>query len=63
MKTISRLWNRYRAWRLNRWADALLKDAEQHRRAAKAHSADASLYWMKSNDVRALARRMQAAGF
>lgn len=61
MKKIRSLWNRYRAWRLNRWADALVKDAEQHRQSAKLHSYAASTYWMKSNDVRALARRLQAA--
>ena len=61
MKKIRHLWNRYRAWRLNQWADALLKDAEQHRQSAKLHSSAASMYWTKSNDVRALARRLQAA--
>jgi hypothetical protein len=62
MKKIRTLWCRFRAWHLNRWADALLKDAEQHREAAKLHSSAASLYWMKSSDVRSLARRLQAAG-
>ncbi len=51
---------RFRAWRLNRWADALLRDAEYHKRAATQHGHDASNYWWKSSDVRALARRIYA---
>ncbi len=60
MRNIKSLWIRFRIWRLNRWADALLSDAEYHKRAATQHSHDASNYWWKSSDVRALARRICA---
>lgn len=60
VKGIVAIWFRFRAWRLNRWADSLLKDAEYHKRAATQHRHDASMYWWKSSDVRALARRIYA---
>lgn len=62
MKRIYQIWNCFRAWRLNRWADSLRREADYHRRQAKEHSAYASVFWLRSNDVRALARRIEAAG-
>ena len=52
---------RFRIWRLNRWADSLLEEAEYHKEQIKVHSAASSLFWMKSSDLRALARRISAA--
>lgn len=62
MKTLLAVWHRFRAWRLNRWADSLLHEAEQHKKAAIEHGEYAALFWMKSSDVRSLARRLRAAG-
>jgi hypothetical protein len=62
MKTARTLLNRFRAWRLNRWADQLLKDAAWHEREARFHRSAASQFSLKSSDVRALARRIEAAG-
>lgn len=61
MRKIKSLWIRFRAWRLNRWADSMLRESEYHKHSAKTHSAAASLYWSKASDVRSLARRLQAA--
>lgn len=61
MRKIKYIWIRFRAWRLNRWADSMLRKAEYHKHSAKTHTAAASLYWIKASDVRSLARRLQAA--
>lgn len=58
MKFLRQIWFRFRAWRLNRWADSLLKDAEYHRRAAKNHSYIAALCWGKASDTRKSALRL-----
>lgn len=60
MRKIKAIWLRFRAWRLNRWADSLLREAEHHKRSAKLHGDDASTYWLKASDVRALAKRIYA---
>ena len=51
-------WIRFRIWRLNRYADGLLKEAEYHKSAAKQHSATASMFWSKASDIRVAARKM-----
>lgn len=58
MKKLRNIWLRFRFWRLNRHADALLKEAEHHRNAAKMHSAASSLFWSKANDVRVAASKL-----
>ncbi len=55
MKKILQTWNRLRVWRLNRWADQLLQDSETYKRE------EATPLRRKATDVRALARRIQAA--
>lgn len=60
--TLRERWTRFRIWRLNRHADALLKEAEHHRNAAKMHSAASSMFWSKANDIRAAARKLCRAG-
>lgn len=62
LKTLWKFFNGLRVWHLNRWADSLLREAEYHKSAATHHSYSASLYWSRASDVRALARRVQAAG-
>jgi len=62
MRNIKALWMRFRVWRLNRWADEMLRDSEFHKRAASEHRIAASLYWSKASDARSLASRLQAAG-
>ncbi len=61
MNTLGRLLSRIRAWRLHRWAEDLQRDAEHHRRAAMRHSYEANLFRTRASEVRALARRIQAA--
>ncbi len=56
--TLRALWTRFQIWRLNRYADGLLKEAEHHKAAAKMHSAASSLFWSKANDIRAAAKRL-----
>mgnify|MGYP001602202466 FL=1 len=56
--TLRNRWTRFQCWRLNRYADALLKEAEHHQAAAKMHNTAYSLFWSKANDVRAAARRL-----
>ena len=51
-------WTRFRIWRLNRHADALLKEAEHHKAAAKMHTAASSMFWSKASDIRVAARKM-----
>ena len=51
-------WTRFQIWRLHRHADALLKEAEHHKNAAKMHTAASWLFWSKANDIRAAARRL-----
>ncbi len=60
--TLRALWTRFQIWRLNRHADALLKEAEHHKAAAKMHTATSSLFWSKANDIRAAAKRLRCAG-
>lgn len=54
------IWTRFRIWRLNRHADALLKEAEYHKNAAKMHTATSSMFWSKASDVRSAARKLLA---
>lgn len=61
LKNFGDLLVRLRAWRLNRWADALLQKSEHHKHSATQHSTSAARYWMQSSDMRALARRIRAA--
>lgn len=61
MKTARTLFNRLRAWRLNRWADHMLKEARHHEREARHHRSAASHYAEKASSVRALARRIEGA--
>ena len=61
MNTTRVLFNRLRAWRLNRWADNMLKEARYHEREAHHHRSAASRYAEKASSVRALARRIEAA--
>ena len=56
--TLRNRWTRFQIWRLHRYADGLLKEAEHHRAAAKMHSAASSMFWSKANDIRAAARRL-----
>lgn len=58
LKSLRDCWTRFRIWRLHRYADALLKEAEHHRNAAKIHAAASSMFWSKANDVRVAARKM-----
>lgn len=58
MKKLRDWWNRFQGWRLNRHADALLKEAEYHKNAAKMHSAVSSMFWSKANDIRTSARKL-----
>lgn len=51
-------WTKFQIWRLNRYADALLKEAEYHKSAAKMHTAASSMFWSKANDIRAAAKRL-----
>lgn len=62
MSRIRNLVNRLRAWRLNRWADTMTKEARYHEREARHHRAAASHYTEQASSVRALARRVEAAG-
>lgn len=62
LKSLRDRWTRFRIWRLNRHADALLKEAEHHRNAAKLHSAASSMFWSRANDVRTAARKLCCAG-
>lgn len=55
---LRKAWFDFRAWRLNRWADSLLKDAEYHRRAARDHGYIAALLWGKAGDIRKAALRL-----
>lgn len=55
-------WTRFRIWRLNRHADALLKEAEYHKNAAKMHTAASSMFRSEANDVRSAARKLCCAG-
>lgn len=57
---LGRRWIRFRIWRLDRYADGLLKEAEYHKHAAKTHTAASSMFWSKANDIRAAARRLIA---
>jgi len=61
MSRVKEVMKRLRVWYLNRWADQLQREAEYNRQAAKCCSAEAAASWSKSMDVRALARRVQAA--
>jgi len=58
MRFLRKIWFGFRAWRLNRWADSLLDDAEYHRRAATHHNYAAALFWGKSGDVRKRAKTL-----
>ena len=60
-KKLSNALLRFRIWRLNRWADHLLEEAEYHKEQVKVHSVASRLFWIKSSDLRALARRISAA--
>ena len=60
--TLRNRWTRFQCWRLNRYADALLKEAEHHKAAAKLHNTAYSLFWSKANDVRAAAAKLRCAG-
>lgn len=62
LKTLRDRWTRFRIWRLHRYADGLLKEAEHHRNAAKMHTAVSSMFWSKASDVRAAARKLCCAG-
>lgn len=57
-KSMRDRWTRFRIWRLNRHADALLQEAEYHKSAAKTHSATASIFWSKASDIRVAARKL-----
>lgn len=58
LKSLRNRWTRFQCWRLNRYADGLIKEAEHHKAAAKMHTAVSSQFWMKANDIRAAARRL-----
>ena len=58
LKSLRNRWTRFQCWRLNRYADALLKEAEHHQAAAKMHNTAYSLFWSKANDVRAAAAKL-----
>lgn len=60
LKTLRDRWTRFQIWRLHRHADALIKEAEYHKNAAKMHSATSSMFWSEANDIRAAARRLIA---
>jgi len=60
-KKLRAAWFRFRARRLNRHADALLKEAEYHKAAAKTHTAASSMFWSKASDVRTAARKLLGA--
>lgn len=51
-------WTRFQIWRLNRYADGLLKEAEYHKHAAKTHTAASSMFWSKASDIRVAAKKM-----
>ena len=61
MSSIRNTFNRFRTWRLHRWADHMLKEARYHEREAHHHRSAASHYAEKASSVRALARRIEAA--
>ena len=60
--TLRNRWTRFQCWRLNRYADGLIKEAEHHQAAAKIHNTAYSLFWSKANDVRAAAAKLRGAG-
>lgn len=60
-KKLGNAYSRFKIWRLNRWADSLLEEAEHHKEQAKVHSVASTLFWIKASDLRAQARRMSAA--
>ena len=52
------LWIRFKIWRLHRYADGLIKEAEHHQAAAKMHTTVSSQFWKKANDARAAAAKL-----
>lgn len=60
-KKLGNAFLRFRILRLNRWADSLLEEAEYHKEQAKVHSVASTLFWIKSSDLRSMARRISAA--
>lgn len=59
-KKLGNVYLRFRILRINRWADSLLEEAEYHKEQAKIHSVESTIFWIKSSDLRAQARRMSA---
>lgn len=57
-KSLRLRWTRFQIWRLHRYADGLLKEAEHHRNAAKMHTAASSMFWSKASDIRVAAKKL-----
>lgn len=60
VRSLRILWCRFQTWRLNHWADDLLREAEYHKRSAKHHSYASAVFWSKAHQIRARAVRMEA---